>query len=409
MSEVVRLVVPDAGVVEVPKDWLELGAVGGDRVAGGAEVKWCSYNRGEKGCQYGAQCHFAHVREDKREEVKARSAEVRRSARSEVQTASAAVAQGSEIPPGELTGYRVVLVDPQDSRNVGSVARLCANYGIDDWVVVSAKQLDWEAKRDARIAASAGEGVAAASAPRDDEVRPLNAAFWRYAEMLATPDGIPLLRKARVFRTLGPAIEGCVAVAFTGKQGDKFRKPTVTLPQLSQAPPPPGRRVALVFGNEALGLSSNDTLLCSQICTLSTTSRCTSLNLSHCVGVVLSRLWDALPDAPASTPPAAAAAAAEPSAAPPASDATVGALLETCREVMEGLGYPTRKEQWGGAGRRRNKFTFRCHRQATALLHLAQRAGATDEEVTSITALIRLLGRRGPDAHVDPAGEDSEE
>ena len=35
--------------------------------------------------------------------------------------------------------YRVVLLDPQDARNVGMAARVCANYDAADLWVVSAR------------------------------------------------------------------------------------------------------------------------------------------------------------------------------------------------------------------------------------------------------------------------------
>eukprot|EP01065_Artemidia_motanka_P026910 TRINITY_DN32148_c0_g1_i1.p1 TRINITY_DN32148_c0_g1~~TRINITY_DN32148_c0_g1_i1.p1 ORF type:complete len:441 (+),score=155.69 TRINITY_DN32148_c0_g1_i1:61-1383(+) len=428
----VTLVVPDVGSVRATAQSLQLSSIAAGHLAEHGDVRWCTYDRTAARCRYADQCHFAHVADAARpalaEQLDRRRAEVKEQG----STASAAVTAGRGLPPGELKQVRVILVDPQDSRNVGAVARLCANYGVDDWWVVSRRQVDWDAKRSKRVAAreakeakdaeaeGEAEGAAAKAegaetkaeggadpapaAPAEGSV-PLSLPFWRYAEMLATADGVPLLHRARVVATLPEALRGCgTAVAFSGKQGDKYRKPTADIPRLQALCSSGGPSVALVFGNESLGLSSNDVLLCSQVCTLDTTTRCTSLNLSHAVGVVLSRIWETREAAAA----AAAAAAAE-DAAPAreaAADGEVGTILETCRAAMESLGYPTRPEQWGGAGRRRNKLSYRCHQHAAALLHIAQRAGATKEEVSSVTALIRLLSKRGDEKPAEEDGSD---
>ncbi|KAJ9459447.1 hypothetical protein DIPPA_31748 [Diplonema papillatum] len=388
-------------VVPVASKLLSLGARTSARAARSRRVALCPHDlpsviRGEKEeereqssarCKYPVeQCSFAHVKDGHRDEVLA------------VLAAEAAKrAAAGIVCLQNLANYRVILVDPQDSRNIGAVARLCANFGISDTWVVSQKQVDWECKRRKRCQDSAS--TKAKEALSDDEYRLLNPAFWRYAEMLATPDGLPLLHSFNVVSELSEALEGVgKAVAFTGKVGASFRQQNVDVTSLP-AFFPKNDRAALVFGNEAKGLSSNDTLLCSGVCTLSTSPLCTSLNLSHAVSVVLSRLWEssngtALPHN--MQPPANEGA---PAAVAP--DSTLSSLREHCREALETSGYPCSKTDWQGANRRRNKFAYRCHKHVTALLHVAQRAGSTEEEIHSIRQVVSMLQAKGGQLHDD--------
>ncbi len=50
-------------------------------------------------------------------------------------------------------------------------------------------------------------------------------------------------------------------------------------------------RVALVFGREDNGISRDEILQCTHVCSIPSSSECPSLNLSHSVAVVLSRLY----------------------------------------------------------------------------------------------------------------------
>eukprot|EP00667_Euglena_gracilis_P027855 EG_transcript_34933 len=58
-------------------------------------------------------------------------------------TDGGAPGQGSGVAPSDtaMARYRLVLVDPQDSRNIGMVARVCANFDVEDVWLVSAKQV----------------------------------------------------------------------------------------------------------------------------------------------------------------------------------------------------------------------------------------------------------------------------
>ena len=336
-GETVRLVVGVDGAVCVPGEDVRFNErVGAKRSASGREPRWCPVDQVEAGgCAFGEKCAYAHVVEGAKE-----------------------VREGRDADAKLMPEVRIILVEPQDSRNVGSVARLAANYGVDDVWIVSQRQLGWEEKRNKRVKA-------------DPAAHPmLSTGFFRYAEMLATPEGLPLLHGFHIVPEFKDALVGIdKAVAFTGKRGGTFRTMTVDVPGI--VPLFAGRggssqRLALVFGNEAMGLSSNDTLLCSHVCTLPTSAYCTSLNLSHSVAVVLSRLWEELHG---TEPPAQGHVAPDHIPAP---EAEVAGLFEHCREQLAKRGHPCSPEDWTGNSRRKNMYAYRCHKHVTSLVHLAQ-------------------------------------
>eukprot|EP01063_Lacrimia_lanifica_P012881 TRINITY_DN19581_c0_g1_i1.p1 TRINITY_DN19581_c0_g1~~TRINITY_DN19581_c0_g1_i1.p1 ORF type:complete len:457 (+),score=161.62 TRINITY_DN19581_c0_g1_i1:55-1425(+) len=448
----VRLLSGEIGV-EVPRDVLVMN----ERVQLKAEafekptVRWCPYDEAGDDSRYGADCSYARVKPEAKAETAQRLAE--EAAR--IKAIEAEEGDGSRTMK-TLSPFRIVLVDPQDSRNIGSVSRLAANYGIDDVWVVSKRQLEWDEARAKRVRQRKADDVAggeqpAASPPakkqrmetaeaqgaaepppqgkkqkekkgahkhggsqpgheafRAEDLDPrrqrhpmFNTFFWRYSEMLATPEGLPLLKGFHIVPELAAALPGVdKAIAFTGKRGVNFRNSTVDVPGIPDLAA--GGRIALVFGNEAKGLSSNDTMLCSHVCTLPTSSYCTSLNLSHSVAVVVSRLFEIYNG---TAPPTQGTALPAHVSAP---EAEVASVFEHARAALESQGYPATKEDWGGVQRRKNKFAFRCHKHATSLLHLAQRANASTEEVKSIKHLLTLLTHRNGegDAGDDDAGDE---
>ena len=163
----------------------------------------------------------------------------------------------------------LVLVEPAGPLNVGSVARLCANFGLAELRLV---------------------------APRCD---PLDAEARRMAV-----HGLPVLERARRFASLEDALADCHrVVACSGRlEGAPLplEEPASCLPWLlaGQAPSaanrkPPGGEAppaALVFGREDRGLSNDELLQAGRLLTLSTDPAYTSLNLSHAVALVLHEL-----------------------------------------------------------------------------------------------------------------------
>ena len=148
---------------------------------------------------------------------------------------------------------KIVLVEPQHPGNVGAVARVMANFGIDDLALVNGCEIN------------------------DD-------GFAR------SKSGRPILEKLKRFDTLEEALADCdVAIATSGikPEGDKrwFRAPKSVkeLPDLIKE----RKKPALVFGRENYGLYREELAMCEVTITIPTNPEYPILNLSHAVGIVL--------------------------------------------------------------------------------------------------------------------------
>jgi tRNA/rRNA methyltransferase len=187
-------------------------------------------------------------------------------------------------PPTD-SPIHLVLVEPAGPLNVGSVARLCANYAIAELRLV---------------------------APRCDPLDP--------QALLMAVHGRGVLTSARRFATLAEALADCGrVVATTGRREGEplaLRGPADALgwllaasgsPALGGAPAP----AAIVFGREDRGLSNDELLQAGRLLCLGTADAYTSLNLSHAVAVVLHELHR-LRSEPPTSPPAPIAPGDEP-------------------------------------------------------------------------------------------------
>ena len=154
----------------------------------------------------------------------------------------------------------LVLVEPAGPLNVGSVARLCANFGVAELRLV---------------------------APRCDPLDP-------EARRMAV-HGLQQLEQARLFPSLPAALADCGrVVAATGRcEGAPLPllPPAEALPWLiAGSPVHGGNAVALVFGREDRGLSNDELLLAGRLVRIGTGAAYASLNLSHAVAVLLHEL-----------------------------------------------------------------------------------------------------------------------
>ena len=154
----------------------------------------------------------------------------------------------------------VVLVEPAGPLNVGSVARLCANFSVDELRLV---------------------------APRCDHL-------GDEARLMAV-HGEALLEQAQLFPTLEAALADCRRVVATSGRIEEealpLNGPAEALYWLqasdtdaSSAP------AALVFGREDRGLSNAELLQAGRILRLETSEAYASMNLSHAVAVCLHEL-----------------------------------------------------------------------------------------------------------------------
>lgn len=158
-----------------------------------------------------------------------------------------------------LTNARVVLVRPHFAGNLGAVARVMCNFGLDQLTLV-------------RPFAD----------PKSEEAR-----------RLATHGG-HLLETARVVETLDDAVADCGYVLATSANVEGlFReqhhgRPDEILPHLldvlAEGP------CALVFGPEPHGLSNAEVARCHGLIRVPTTNECSSLNLAQSVAICLYEL-----------------------------------------------------------------------------------------------------------------------
>jgi TrmH family RNA methyltransferase len=204
------------------------------------------------------------------------------------------------LPENQLHAFRVVLVAPLYSGNVGSVARLTMNFGVRDVVLVN---------------------------PQCD---PLNAEAQKFACKLSQNR----LREFRTVNTLAEAIEDCPTVVGFSRRTGVFRIADVALDDV-KAMPRDGR-VALVFGREDNGISRDEILQCTHVCSIPSSSECPSLNLSHSVAVVLSRLYALNEKNCGSTPPSVEDAETKADIA--ISSAHFEELMTHCRETLLAVG-----------------------------------------------------------------------
>lgn len=185
-----------------------------------------------------------------------------------------------------MSQLAVVLVEPAGPLNVGSVARLCANFS--------------------------GPGLAITLrlvAPRCDH---------RGDEALRMAvHGRSVLDEATLHDDLAAAVADCGAVLATSGRGEGDPLPVLdTQPALAwlQRQSGGGRPSALVFGREDRGLSAAELLQAGALLQIATGPDYRSLNLSHAVALVLHGLhqqWGLPLPETVSQPPLAPRAAIE--------------------------------------------------------------------------------------------------
>ena len=237
----------------------------------------------------------------------------------------------------------VVLVEPAGPMNIGSVARLCANFGI----------------RELRLVA-----------PRCDATAPESRRMAVH--------GAAVLEQAITYPTLLDAVADCRRVVATCGRLDHGDIPLQTckdaLPWLI------GSRglsmAALVFGREDRGLTNAELLLCQKVLSLQTASTYPSLNLSHAVAVVLhelhrhqtSRKVDASPTQPSETSPKASL--------DPCPPRELNACLEDAQDLLLNVGF---------------LLNHTAQARMAKVRGLMQRAAIRREEVAMLRGMVRQL------------------
>ena len=239
----------------------------------------------------------------------------------------------------------LVLVEPAGPLNVGSVARLCANFGIAQLRLV---------------------------APRCDHRGP-------EARLMAVHGGA-LLDSALLFPDLAAALADCRRVVATSgrieQEGLPLSPANEALAWLRQDRSP--ALGALVFGREDRGLSNDELLLAGRVVRLSTDAAYSSLNLSHAVAICLHELQQLGADGgrTGTAGPAGLAAAPADGAPEPCPRAALEAALADAEALLLEVGF---------------LYTHTAHARMAKLRGLLQRAQVTDAEVALLRGMVRQL------------------
>lgn len=156
--------------------------------------------------------------------------------------------------------FRVVLLEPLHSGNVGSVARVMKNFGFKELVLLNPCELDTPAR-------------------------------------VMAMHAYDIIENARIEFSLKDALRGSnVIVGMTGDAGKTdnrhMRMPVFTPRRLKEKLEGKSGAVSLLFGRENDGLWNEELELCDFIVNIPTSEEYQSMNLSHAVAVVLYELSD---------------------------------------------------------------------------------------------------------------------
>jgi tRNA/rRNA methyltransferase len=227
---------------------------------------------------------------------------------------------------------RLVLLRPRSPENLGAVARVMKNFGLDDWAIAALGTHDFAAAR--RVAVHAEDVL-----DRPAVVRTLDEAVADCAWVVGTSS-----RRVRGKRRLSPQEVAAEALARAAEG-----------------------RTAIVFGDERSGLTRAELLRCDDLSAIPATDAQPSLNLAQAALVYAWELRRAL----LARPPA------PPSAPEGATDAELSAIEGALRAALRGGGFL--------AGPERHAV-----RDLAATL---RRARLSRREARIWTAALRTLGR----------------
>ena len=146
---------------------------------------------------------------------------------------------------------RIVLVEPREGGNVGAVARVMMNFGLDDLVLVG----------------------------QPPPLKPV-AEWW-------ASGADELLQSMRFTATLEEALEDChLTIATTSARARVGLEPMTprSIAALG-ATLPEAQRIAIVFGRENRGLTVDEVAVCQRTAIIPTSPRLPTMNLAQSVGI----------------------------------------------------------------------------------------------------------------------------
>lgn len=157
----------------------------------------------------------------------------------------------------------VVLVETANSGNLGAVARVMANFGLSELVLVKPKcSIDEEARKRAKHAQGVLKGIKV--------VNDFNVLKKKFDLIIGTTGKIGT--DYNVVRS--PVLSYELAEFISGKKG----------------------KIALVFGSEEKGLSNEHLSLCDFVVHIPSSKKYSVLNISHSVGIILYELSKSIND-----------------------------------------------------------------------------------------------------------------
>lgn len=156
--------------------------------------------------------------------------------------------------------FRIILVEPLYSGNVGSVARVMKNFGFSELVLLNPCELDMPAR-------------------------------------VMSVHAYDIIENARIEFSMRDAFKGSnIIVGMTGLPGKTdnkhFRIPAYSPRQLKEKLAGNNGVISLVFGREDAGLRNEELEMCDVIVNIPTNPVYPSMNLSHAVAVILYELSD---------------------------------------------------------------------------------------------------------------------
>jgi len=199
---------------------------------------------------------------------------------------------------GSVSNPVIILSAPQLAENIGAVARVMANFGLDELRLIN---------------------------PRDG---------WPQERAWASASGADWpLNAARVFETAAAAVADLQLVFATTARPRELQLPLLTPRQAAGELAKgvgEGLRVGLLFGGERAGLETADIALCQAVVTIPIDPRFRSLNLAQAVAINVYEWRMTVADAP---PPAFR------EGAPPADGAAMMGLFEHLERELETSGF----------------------------------------------------------------------
>jgi len=157
----------------------------------------------------------------------------------------------------QLYNLKVILVEPNGPINVGSVARLCSNFNVNELRIVSP-----------------------------------NCDIYSLDSKRMAMRGISYLNNCKIYKSLSNALLDCDLVLATyGRVSHSLKEKQISLQEVSKWINnfKSIKNLAIIFGREDRGLSNDELLLAQKVFTIETNNN-PSLNLSHAVSIVLYEL-----------------------------------------------------------------------------------------------------------------------